>query len=136
MEKIDKRDIPIKNMKEDLFHISTYAKSLCKYIENCSTPMTISIQGEWGSGKTSLMNIIESELCNKVDSADYFDSIWINTWELFLEDDNETAIVKLINIIMVHLEQSFSELKKETKADKFLPKLEAFSSGVLTALGV
>lgn len=30
---------------------------LAKFIQNCNTPMTISIQGVWNTGKTSIMQI-------------------------------------------------------------------------------
>ena len=43
---------------EDLFQIKKYIEGLAKFIESCKTPMTISIQGEWGTGKTSIMQII------------------------------------------------------------------------------
>ncbi|GEM_PF-4415094 len=28
----------------------------------CNTPMTISIQGSWGTGKTSIMNLVKNEM--------------------------------------------------------------------------
>lgn len=39
---------------EDLFGIDNYIAGLAKYIEKCKTPMTISIQGTWGTGKHPL----------------------------------------------------------------------------------
>lgn len=40
-----KTDSPITKMHEDLFDY---------------TPMTIAIQGDWGSGKTSIMNMVRN----------------------------------------------------------------------------
>lgn len=37
--------------------------------------MTIAIQGDWGSGKTSFMNMVQEEVCNDVVD------IWFNTWQ-------------------------------------------------------
>ena len=34
-----------------------------KFIETCNMPTTIAVQGEWGSGKTSMLNQIRHELC-------------------------------------------------------------------------
>ena len=51
-------DKPVNSLKNDLFSIETYIDGLCQFIRNCDTPMTISIQGDWGSGKTSMMNMI------------------------------------------------------------------------------
>ena len=52
-------DEPVNYLKEenDKLGINDYAKALTNFIENTETPMTIGIQGEWGSGKTSLMNL-------------------------------------------------------------------------------
>jgi len=41
-------DIPA---AEDLFGIGRYISGLCSFIAKCPTPMTIAIQGGWGSGK-------------------------------------------------------------------------------------
>lgn len=46
--------------EDKLFH-DGYVKGVSEFIKTCATPMTIAIQGDWGSGKTSLMNLIEAE---------------------------------------------------------------------------
>ena len=38
-------DVPIKNQDDDSLGIGIYKKGLINYLENCNTPMTISIQG-------------------------------------------------------------------------------------------
>ena len=57
--KIGCTDKPVENVTEDCFNVSTYVDGLCTFIKTCETPMTISIQGDWGSGKTSMMNMIK-----------------------------------------------------------------------------
>ncbi|MDY0062372.1 MAG: P-loop NTPase fold protein [Myxococcota bacterium] len=42
--------------------LDDHARALAKFISGCETPMTIGIQGDWGSGKTSLMRLIEANL--------------------------------------------------------------------------
>lgn len=49
-------DVPRKPSQADLFGIQVYQDALIKYIRLTDTPITIALQGEWGSGKTSLMN--------------------------------------------------------------------------------
>jgi hypothetical protein len=39
-----------------------YIDSLVQSIMDCDTPMTIAIQGDWGSGKTSMMNLIDASI--------------------------------------------------------------------------
>lgn len=72
---IGSNDSPTKTISEDLFDVRQYVKGLSDFITACETPMTISIQGDWGSGKTSMMNMVREELGDKVVS------IWFNTWQ-------------------------------------------------------
>ena len=58
-------DVPKKHEETDLFGIDRYSKGLIKFIRQSDTPITIAIQGEWGSGKTSLMNTLQNELCGE-----------------------------------------------------------------------
>ena len=41
--------------------------------------MTIAIQGEWGSGKTSIMNMVREQLDHTKNFK--YKSIWFNTWQ-------------------------------------------------------
>ena len=47
---------------EDLIGVTPSSKALTEFICTCETPMTIAIQGDWGTGKTSLMRMVEKEL--------------------------------------------------------------------------
>ena len=51
-------DKPIESLGFDIFKIEQYITGLCSFITDCNTPMTIAIQGDWGSGKTSMMQMI------------------------------------------------------------------------------
>jgi hypothetical protein len=42
----------------DTLRLMPYAEALRDFIEECDTPITIGIQGAWGIGKTSLMNML------------------------------------------------------------------------------
>ena len=57
-------DKPIEKNDNDLFVVDMYVDGLCEFVCNCSTPMTISIQGDWGSGKTSMMKMMEERIKN------------------------------------------------------------------------
>ena len=75
-------DFPIQDAQQDLFNMSYYAETLAAFITQASTPLTISIQGEWGSGKTSLMNLVVNEL--KKSSKVKYEIIRIEAWEYFV----------------------------------------------------
>lgn len=72
---IGSSDSSVDVLDNDLFEISQYVKGLTQYILKCVTPMTLSFQGDWGSGKTSMMNMVKDELGERVVP------VWFNTWQ-------------------------------------------------------
>ena len=111
------RDIPVETLEQDEFGIETYVKALCRFIRTCDTPVTIALQGEWGSGKSSFMKIIENCLCSEaVPAGERYESIWLNTWELFLENDYEAAVQKLIFGLLSQMEEHFDKLAAKQNA--------------------
>ena len=68
-------DKPANKLSEDEFGIEQYIKGLSDFILECDTPMTVAIQGDWGSGKTSMMNMIRETLGDRVLTT------WFNTWQ-------------------------------------------------------
>ena len=91
-------DVPRKHTQADLFGIQVYQDALIKYIKLTDTPITIALQGEWGSGKTSLMNMLRHHLC-EVDEAPYY-PIWINTWQYSLMKTPSQAIISILEGII------------------------------------
>ena len=91
-------DVPRKHTQADLFGIQVYQDALIKYIKLTDTPITIALQGEWGSGKTSLMNMLRHHLC-EVDAAPYY-PIWINTWQYSLMKSPSQAIISILEGII------------------------------------
>jgi hypothetical protein len=118
-------DVPKKAGEIDLFGIDKYKNGLIRFIENSDTPITIAIQGEWGSGKTSLMNSLQDNLCGgyltsgqlKEHSHNFY-GVWINTWQYSLmksETDTLVSIVtglstKILEIINVRHKSSVQKL--------------------------
>ena len=91
-------DLPIKGRQDDQLEVSVYQKSICEFIKYTETPITIAIQGQWGSGKTSFMNGLQEELCNQPDSPYY--SIWVNVWHYSLMKDPTETLMKVISAII------------------------------------
>jgi|TARA_B110001469_G_scaffold36640_1_gene36583 hypothetical protein len=118
-------DVPKKAEQSDLFGIEKFGNGLKSYISNCETPLTVALQGEWGSGKTSLMNSLNNDLCVK--NEDFY-PIWLNTWEYALLKDPHTTLLQVIKglleetitIFDKHNVSSSQELKN--KASSFFKK--------------
>ena len=121
--------------QEDSLDVAKYTKSLVKFIKYTDTPMTIGVQGSWGSGKTSLLNQIWHELdqSNKNDSSiKNFKQIWINSWENSLLCTPEECLLKIINRIT----QDLIEADPDTdKKDKIQASMKNVMQGALRLTG-
>lgn len=95
--KIGNTDIPAEGMSEDLFHIESYIDGLSVFIKECATPMTVSIQGDWGSGKTSMMNMIKGKINDTVCP------IWFNTWQFSQFDMGNSLIFSMLEVMLDEL---------------------------------
>jgi len=110
--------------QEDLLEIEKYTKGLIKFIDNSATPITIGIQGEWGSGKTSLLNTIREALCEREGARHY--AIWLNTWEYSLLSEADETLIKIV----VGLIEQIGTLTQKTSGDSF-KKVSAISKALL-----
>ena len=79
---------------KDNFGIEPFENGLTKFINHTNTPITIALQGEWGSGKTSLMNSLKKNLSDSDNSK--YHSVWLNSWEYALMKDASTTLIDII----------------------------------------
>ncbi len=104
-------DEPIDSKERDALDIQKHSDALIKFIRQSATPLTIGIQGEWGSGKTSLLNAIKQELS----SDPHIKQIWINSWENSLLATPEESLIKIINEIIGELLTSDGDKERKDK---------------------
>ena len=105
-------DRPKASSEGDLLEIEKYTDGLIQFIEHSATPITIGIQGEWGSGKTSLLNTIKQDLCDKPSAKHY--PIWINTWKYSLLSSPDETLIKIISGLV----NQIGELTKNKNSEK------------------
>ena len=69
--KLINSDLPITKSTEDRLNRGAFAKSLAKTILNYSFPSSfaIGLYGEWGSGKTSLLNMVFETIADVDENA-------------------------------------------------------------------
>ena len=79
----------------DMFGIGNYIKGLCSFIADCPTPMTIAIQGDWGSGKTSIMEMVKKQL-----EQEPVHCVWVNTWQFSQFNTDANLPISLIHEII------------------------------------
>ena len=91
-------DRPIHALDDDQLGIKDYATALRQFVTECDTPLTVGIQGDWGSGKTSLMNLMRPKPDDKA-----FTSVWINTWKYQQLGDPEVLFLAVLSGIVDEL---------------------------------
>ncbi len=106
MKKMGYPDRPVANITEDLFNVEVYVNALCSFIRSCETPMTISIQGDWGSGKTSMMNMMKANMQGSVWP------IWFNTWQFSQFDMGNSLAFSMMDVILKGLDCKADVRKK------------------------
>lgn len=97
--------------QEDLFEIKKYINGLASFIEDCNTPMTISIQGTWGTGKTSIMQMVNNILTANGNTK----NIWFNTWKFSQFNMENEIAVSLLSDLLYGLSVSDSQKEKASK---------------------
>ena len=147
MSEISVVDIPFKENKEknikDTLETKSYAEALSSFIQNCGTPLTIGVQGEWGSGKTSLLNMIQDNLLEasinqkKKRYGGEYRVIWINTWEHSVLKSPEESLISILEELVDTISAIDGSFAKAQKAKQFISQIAkgALRVGAQAALG-
>ena len=123
-------DKPITKLEEDSLNIQKYANSLSKFIRNSDTPITVGLQGEWGTGKTSLMSLLLENFNNSGKEREIATS-WVNTWEYSLFKGASETTPAVLSGMLEKLRDENQDIwtikdiagEKVKKATKFLSSL-------------
>lgn len=112
-------DVPINRLEEDAagLNVADYAEALSDFIRQTDTPMTIGIQGDWGSGKTSIMNLIRQRLEGQ------FATAWINTWKYSQTDPGQSLAAAVFLAIIHRLSKEYEIRTSEEKRAELLGKM-------------
>lgn len=111
-------DAPLSKAEHDALNFKDYADVIYESILGTDTPCTIGIFGEWGMGKTSMMNMTRDNI--KEDSKNYI-SVWFNAWQY---ENEEHTIVPLIATIIKEIKKQIKELEKEPLTDETEEKVK------------
>lgn len=118
-------DKPVNTLEDDIFGITQYISDLNEFVMECNTPMTIAIQGDWGSGKTSMMNMIREQLNNRVVTS------WFNTWQYSQFNMGDSLAVSFLSRLISDLDTAQGQ--KNEKIRKALKTISGFvkNTGVI-----
>lgn len=105
-------DNPVKNLSEDKFGFKFYADLLAHSIRDTQElPFCIGIFAEWGAGKSSLMNMIQSSLEGSLGTK----TIWFNPWKYDKKEDLWNALIQSILYKIAEDNSSGDSVKVEAK---------------------
>ncbi len=108
--------------REDALGFAPLVRTLCNIVlsRSTETPITIAIDGPWGSGKTSILRMIELQA-----RMVGFSCIWLNAWNLESAENLIAAIAREVQ------EELNKRQEVDTKAGK---KILNFITSALTYL--
>ena len=100
----------------DEFAIEDYIGGLAEFIEECNTPLTLSIQGSWGTGKTSIMNLVNNRLKeDNKEKGERIIPIWFNTWQFSQFNMSDQLPISLISSLINKLDVKDTAIKNSTQ---------------------
>ena len=123
-------EIPKDAAQDDLLSTKYFTDGLVDYIKHADTPLSISLNGEWGSGKTSIMNAIKSDLCDGADAKFY--GVWVNTWQFSLLDSSPApqAVVRILQSIVNQILRLKPDYERRKQISQLIGALAMISSGL------
>ena len=87
-------DVPIENVSADRLGFVTLVDALRRFLDNPATapPVVLSVNGPWGSGKSSIMKMLAAELRK----TGRFRIVWFNAWQYQKEQQILAAFLQTI----------------------------------------
>lgn len=143
-------DLPIFEDSLDLFEVSPYINALSDFIRESATPITIALQGGWGTGKTSFMNLINRQLkpvkqlgekVNNLNSTPSNQSpvitVSFNTWQYTQFNLEQNLGISFLSYIINKLTEELDENEKNFKkeAGKAIKGIARFGLNVILSQG-
>ena len=93
------KDDPIETDEKDRFKIhSAYAKTLFDIIGRCETPFSIGLFGSWGSGKTSVVKLLE----NLVGTKNEFKYLYFDVCKFSKEPLKRWILLEMEKLLLLH----------------------------------
>jgi len=109
MAKFSLIDSPIECCADDSLEISSYVDAMHSFIKGCDTPLTIGIQGDWGIGKTSFLNMLRDKFSYTKGREVRCHTIYFNTWKYSQFKQEEMLSLSILREIVSNINKLASE---------------------------
>lgn len=109
-------DLPIIYSEDDYFNFKNYSDAIWKTILESDTPVAMSISWDWWEWKTSLLNLIESNLLKSDKDLDNHLFIKFDAWRFTFSDNLNQIFLNYVlsEIIKSNIINNLSEQDKKT----------------------
>lgn len=135
MSYIGINDLPISNEKNDMLSLKKQIAGVARFISICETPMTISIQGSWGAGKTSFINMVRNKINGDEKNAEDIVFIYFNSWHFVQFDMSDQMGTSLIIALTKELSKGIEDEKSKKTVSNIFSGMEIIkATGKLGAL--
>ncbi|MCR5322582.1 MAG: KAP family NTPase [Lachnospiraceae bacterium] len=112
---------------EDFLGCAEYYEGLSNFITKCPTPMTVAIQGDWGTGKSTAMKIVAKNIKDNVCILNF------NTWK-YAKTSGNMLMLPLIKELKKKLDECCKD--DEQYNEKFMKKDNRFKKIFQSAAGI
>jgi hypothetical protein len=126
-------DSPVLKRAHESLGVGVYADILANFIKSCETPITIGIQGDWGIGKTSMLNMVKENLAPTTRSRIKYHVIYFNTWQYSQFQQEQFLGLSILKGIMAEV-QNLDSLREIRKDDNVKQAIKNFG-GFVAKLG-
>ena len=122
--------------RADTLNLLPYAEAMRDFIHDCETPISIGIQGEWGIGRTSLMNMLrgsEDAGQSGLLDADLCKTISLDSWPYAQFEQYENVAVVCLHALTNSLGHELQD-EPGINAAELKIRLEAANHMLLVAM--
>lgn len=106
-------DKPIEKNSDDKLKMSRYGNVLSNFIKASDTPLTVGLQGEWGTGKTSMLYMLLEHF-----KSENIATSWVNTWEYSMFRSSGETTPAILKGMLTNLKLSCESEGKWTIEEK------------------
>ncbi|MCR4598840.1 MAG: KAP family NTPase [Acetatifactor sp.] len=119
-------DVPQPIAEDDILEVKKYVSGLEDFIKYCPTPMSIALQGDWGTGKTTFLKTMESDF-NEENGC--VKTIYFNTWQYSQFNQADKLYESFLSNIVSQLESDGGEIVNQ--AQNVLKQLWKLTTGII-----
>ncbi|WP_346890742.1 KAP family P-loop NTPase fold protein [Clostridium sp. UBA3887] len=117
----------LNTFEEDIYNRKVIAENLTKIIESQNESMVISLDSEWGTGKTTFVTMWKDMLDSDEKYNSKFETLYFNAWE---NDYIKDPLLAIFSEMEKQIHENDSEFKKSM--DKLKVKAKPFGKAVVS----